>query len=345
MRIRRTFPIVLVVVVIAAAVTLAVQLRKHAPPEPARLLPGGDAFLYVNLAAGRRANLFKDLPSVSHVPEYEQFIRETGFQFERDLDEVALAMHYPSSSPSGGTGGSAPDIRSSEVLVGKFEGERLTAYLRKIARSVETYHSVEIFTILIEGRSLRVAALSADSIAASNHDDPAVIHGMIDRSKRLASPFGGPSLLRQYYKNVQLASLAWAVVRMDPAAPDASSVSAIFSAPATVVISASALNPLHLRSDAVHVRAEAFTQSPDQARDVTDKVNVFVALSHAAESSVGTHGTDPDVKAFFDSVQVKQDGDRAILSATLPPGFVRKALGESSSEPTPSGSATVPAAK
>jgi hypothetical protein len=172
-----------------------------------------------------------------------------------------------------------------------------------------------------------------------------VIHGMIDRSKRLASPFGGPSLLRQYYKNVQLASLAWAVVRMDPAAPDASSVSAIFSAPATVVISASALNPLHLRSDAVHLRAEAFAQSPDQARDVTDKVNVFVALSHAAESSVGTHGTDPDVKAFFDSVQVKQDGDRAILSATLPPGFVRKALGEGSPESAPSGSAAVPAAK
>ena len=34
MRIRRTFPIVLAVVAIAAAVTVAVQLRKHAPPEP-----------------------------------------------------------------------------------------------------------------------------------------------------------------------------------------------------------------------------------------------------------------------------------------------------------------------
>jgi len=33
MRIRRTFPIVVAVLVIAAAVTLAVQLRKHAPPE------------------------------------------------------------------------------------------------------------------------------------------------------------------------------------------------------------------------------------------------------------------------------------------------------------------------
>jgi hypothetical protein len=334
MRIRRTFPIVLVVVVIVAAVTLAVQLRKHAPPEPARLLPGGDAFLYLNLGAARRANLGKNLPAVSHDPEYEAFIRETGFQFERDLDEVAIAMHYPGSWPGGGTGGSAPDVRSSEVLVGKFHGEQLTAYLRTIARSVETYHSVEIFTILVEGRSLRVAVLSADSIAASNHDDSAVIQGMIDRSRRLASPFGGPSLLRQYYKQVQLASLAWVVARVDPAAPDASALSAVFTGPATIVVSASALNPLHLRSDAVHLRAQAFTQSAEDARSITDKVNVFVALSHAAETSVGTHGTDPDVKAFFDSVQVKQDGNRVILNATVPPGFLHKALADGSPEST-----------
>src|ERR1039458_6757147 len=86
MRIRRTFPIVLAVVAIAAAVILAVQLRKHAPPEPARLLPGGDAFFYLNLGLARGANSGKDLPAVSHDPEYERFIRETGFQFERDLD-------------------------------------------------------------------------------------------------------------------------------------------------------------------------------------------------------------------------------------------------------------------
>ncbi len=91
------------------------------------------------------------------------------------------------------------------MLEGRFQGERVTAYLRQIAQSVESYHSVDIFTIVLEGRSLRVAVLSADSVAASNHDDPAVIRGIVDRSKRLASPFGGPSLLRQYYKHVQLA--------------------------------------------------------------------------------------------------------------------------------------------
>jgi hypothetical protein len=323
------------VVVIAAAVTLAVQLRKHAPPEAARLLPGGDAFFYLNLSAARRANAGKDLPAVSHDPEYERFISNTGFQFERDLDEAAFAIHYPAKWPGGGTGGSAPEVRFSEVLVGKFHGERVTTYLRQIAQSVENYQSVDIFTILLEGRSLRVAVLSADSVAASNHDDPAVIRGMIDRSKRLASPFGGPSLLRQYYKHVQLASLVWVVARIDPDSREAGGWNTLFTMPATLVVSGSALNPLHPMAQAVHIRAEAFTQSPDAARAIADKANVFVALSHAAETSVGTHGADADVKALFESVQVKLDSDRVILNATVPPGFLHKAVAEASPELVP----------
>lgn len=332
MRIRRTYPIALVVVVVIAAVTLAVQLRKHAPPEPARLLPGADAFFYLDLKTARRANAGKELPAVSHDPEYERFIRETGFQFERDLDEGAFAVHYPSSWPGGGTGGAAREARFSEVLVGKFHSQRLADYLRQIAKSVESYHGVDIFTILVERRSLRVAVLSADSVAASNHDDPAVIQGMVDRSRRLASPFGGPALLRQYYKHVQLASLAWVVARVDPSAPGAAGWSTVFPRPATIVISGSYLSPLHLRPDAVHLRAEAFTLSADDARAIADKVTVFVALTHTAETSVGMHGTDADVKAFFDSLKMKQENDRAILTASMPFGFLRKMLSESSSE-------------
>jgi hypothetical protein len=346
MRIRRTFPIVLAVVAIAAAVTLAVQLRKHAPPEPARLLPGADAFFYLNLSAARRANSGKELPAVSHDPEYERFISNTGFQFERDLDEAAFAIHYPSRWPGGGTGGSAPEVRFSEVLVGKFHGERVTIYLRQIAQSVENYHSVDIFTILLEGRSLRVAVLSADAVAASNHDDPAVIQGIIDRSKRLASPFGGPSLLRQYYKHVQMASLVWVVARIDPASPEAGGWNTLFTMPATLVVSGSALNPLHPMAQTVHLRAEAFTQSPDAARSITDKVNVFLALTHAGETSVGTHGTDADVKALFDSLQIKQEADHVVLTAAMPFGFLRKMLSGSAAElgePSDTQPAQVPA--
>ena len=47
MRIRRRLPIPLAVLLIIAVVALIVTLRKQAPPEPARLLPGADGFFYI----------------------------------------------------------------------------------------------------------------------------------------------------------------------------------------------------------------------------------------------------------------------------------------------------------
>lgn len=324
MRIRRTLPIVLAVLVVAAAVTAAVQLRKHAPPEPARLLPGADGFLYIDYSWVRKVN-GKPFNPVVHDPEYERFIQETGFDYERDLESVAFAIHYPESWPGKGTGGAAPEPRFSEVLIGHIDAARCTAYFKRIAKSVETYNSVDIFTIPIYDRSFRIAILGVDTVAASNHDDPAVIRGMVDRSRRLASPFAGPALLRRYYKRVQLVSPLWLIVRVEPTAPDFESLSTIFPKPADVVISAS-FNPLHLplRAGVLHLRAEAWAANDEDARAITDKVNFFLAMFHGAETSVGTVGADPDVKAFFDSLHVSQQDNRTVLLATLPTDLFHK---------------------
>ncbi len=333
MRIRRTFPIALVVVIVAAAVTIAVQLRKHAPPEPARLLPGADAFLYADFSWARRLSA-NSLPSVSHDPDYERFIQETGIEFERDLEAVAFAVHYPAKWPGGGTGGGAPEPRFSEVFVGKFNGERLTSYLKHTAQSVENYNSVDIFSLPLVGRTFRVAILSVDSVAASNHDDPGVIRGMVDRSRRLASPFGGPALLRRYFKRVQLASPVWLVGHVDPASPAFGGWSSVLPKPADLVISAS-YNPLHLplRTGALHLRAEAWAGSNDDAHNIADKLNAFLAMFHTAETSVGSPGSDADLKAFFDSLQVRQEDNRAVVYALVPTGVFRKLIESPSGVP------------
>jgi hypothetical protein len=304
-------------------------LRKNAPPESARLLPGADGFVYANLGWARKANGGKLLLPVAHDPEYERFIQETGFDFERDLDAVAFAIHYPEKWAGGGTGGNAPEPRFSEVFIGKFDGTRCLAYLKRTAQSVENYNSIDIFTIPLYGRSFRIAILAVDTVAASNHDDPAVIRGMVDRSRRLASPFGGPALLRRYYKRVQLASPVWMVARVEPLARESEAWSSIFPKPADLVISAS-YNPLHLplRVDALHLRAEAWTGSEEDAREIADKANVFLAMFRSAEMSVGSSGSDADVKALFDSFHIRQEGNRALLSATIPGEVLRK-LGES----------------
>ena len=214
MRLRRRFPVLFGLLLLIAAVTIAVQLRKHAPPEPARLLPSADAFLYMNLKWMRVAEMANKLPPVPHDPDYEQFVRATGFQFERDLKQVAFAMHYPSPE----TGG---ERRFSEIFIAHFDGDKLRAYLKTLARSTENYRAVDIFNIPVQDRTVRVAILGVDTVAASNHNDAGVIRGIIDRSRKLASPFGGPALLRQFYKYVPqlpLPSLGWAIFKVDPSA-------------------------------------------------------------------------------------------------------------------------------
>ncbi len=326
MRIRRRLLIPLTVLLIVAAVALIVTLRKQAPPEAARLLPGADGFLYINLKWIRTFNATGQLPPVSREPEYQKFVEETGFQFERDLEQAAFAIHYPQSW--GGTAGSAAEPRFSEVFVGKIDSSRLTAYLKKISSSIDDYRGFDIYNIPIEGRTVRVVILSYDSVAVSNHPDPDVIHGMLDRSRKLASPFGGPWLLRKFYRQVPLASLCFAILRVRPEMSsfgELGSWSLLFPQPAVAVISARYLRALHLR-------VEAFTDSDDEARAIADKISAFLNLFHAAEGSVGVQGTDPDVRAFFASLKVEQAGARAILTATVPPGFIKKVLTEAPPE-------------
>jgi hypothetical protein len=124
------------------------------------------------------------------------------------------------------------------------------------------------------------------------------------------------------------------VARVEPASPGFEAWASIFPKPADLVISAS-YNPLHLplRTGALHVRAEAWAGNDEDAHNITDKANVFLSMFHSAEASVGSPGSDADVKVLFDSLQVRQEANRAVLIATLPTGVFRKLVG--SSEPMP----------
>ncbi|MBV9341655.1 MAG: hypothetical protein JO159_12305 [Acidobacteria bacterium] len=319
MRLRRTLPVLAGLLAFVAALTAVIELRKHAPPEPARLLPGADAFLYMNLKWMRRADMAGRIPPVAHDPEYERFIQATGFQFERDLDQAAFAIHYGGPATAGET-------RFSEVFVVRIDGDKVRAYLTKLARSVSSYRSIDIYDIPLENRTLRVSILGVDTVAASNHDDPAVIRGIIDRSRKLASPFGGPSLLRQFYKHVPqlpLPSLGWAVFRLKGGA--AASSGFLLPGPATVVASVRYLG-------AVHLRAEAFTADPQLAQQLASQAGTFLSLFRQAEVSVSGRVPDTDFKHAMDSIKIEQKHDRAVLTATVPAELIRKLVAEAPRE-------------
>jgi len=319
MRLRRRFPVLFGLLLLIAAVTIAVQLRKHAPPEPARLLPSADAFLYMNLKWMRVAEMANKLPPVPHDPDYEQFVQATGFQFERDLKQVAFAMHYPSPE----TGG---ERRFSEIFIAHFDGDKLRAYLKTLAKSTENYRAVDIFNIPVQDRTLRVAILGVDTVAASNHNDAGVIRGIIDRSRKLASPFGGPALLRQFYKYVPqlpLPSLGWAIFKVDPA-----NLPPTIATPLTVVASVRCLG-------AVHFRAEAFTKDEQTAEQLASQASSFLTVFRSADVSVAGHTTDSDFKRAMDSIKIEHNKQRAVLTATLPSDLIRKIVSEAPAELSP----------
>jgi hypothetical protein len=315
-RFRRFRLLALSVLLVAAIVTVVVQLRKIAPPEAARLLPGADAFVYVDLQWARRATILTGLPQVRRSQEYERFVQDSGIDFERDLEQAALAVHYP-------TAGSGAAPRYSAVLTGRINAARLGSYFRRFSPSPETDEGVEMYSIPLQGQTLRAAILGPDMVALSNHEDPGVLRGVVVRSRKRASPFGGPSFLRTYYRRVPFASLAWVIARVDPKMAAGVMpqlpvpVGQLLQSPAIVVASARLIR-------AVHVRAEAFTASTDEAEGLTEKLNALLALVRFSEAETPSGGPDADVKAFFESLRVSQEKDRSVLTATMPLGFVRK---------------------
>jgi hypothetical protein len=334
---RHRFWVALAVVLVAAAIGTVIYLRSRAAPEAVRLLPESDAILFVNLRLLRLEHVFGEVPPIGYDPEYEQFVKETGFQFERDLDQAAFAVQTlpgPASDQ-----GFLERARYSEIFIGKFDAQRATAYFRKLAQGTENYRGALIYSIPHEDRTVRTAILGLDTVAVSNTPDATAIHQMIDKYRAAAWPASGPSLVWEHYHQVPLGSVAWALVRVPAeqgpslSLPGGMEIPMRALAGSTIVASARYLAALHLR-------LEAITPNERDALQLLDIVKTFLALVRSAESSVAQGGTDADVKSFFDSLKVEQQGSRVALTATVPQGFVRKAL---TPPPSPPAAAPFPA--
>ena len=330
---KRTIPLVIAVVAVVFAIAAAVLLRRRAAPEPARLLPEADAYVYVNLKPLRLAGIIGKNPPPAADLDYEQFVRQTGFQFERDLDEAAFAVHAPPRLLDSDLPPREQEHyrRYSEIFVGRIDAQRAAAYLRTLAKKFEPYREVNIYEIPLEGRTVRVALLGVGTAAASNTDGPQVMYGIIDRYKKLALPFGGPALIQDYYKEVPFASSAWGIARtatqqqknalMLPGGFD------LFLPGGTAIVAS-------LRyTGGIHFQAEAFASSNEQAKQIGDRTEAFLSIFRGLEAT-STSGADPDVKRFFDSLKVEQSQNRALLTATVPPGLLKKMFSEPPAELT-----------
>ena len=205
---RRSVITLLVAGLVLLIIAGILALDKNAPPRAARLLPESDGIVYID-ATPLQAALRFDTHPVKHDPDYQAFIDATGIQFERDLSQVAFALHHM-ANPLGPNG----PVAFSSVFVGKFDRQRLAGYLAGKAQSQERYAGHDIYNIAVEGRTDRVVILDSHTVAVSNTPTAEQIHSILDRHRTAFLPFSGNSLLAQHYKDVPLFSLAWGMGKL-----------------------------------------------------------------------------------------------------------------------------------
>jgi len=353
---RRTRRTVWIVAAVIAVLAAAVFLRSKAPPEAARLLPESDGILYINLKPVR-AFFHKDLKPPQRVPDYQQFIDATGIDWEQDLDEAAVALRRM-PDPNGPNG----PVAYSMVLVGRITGKKLNSWLDSHAAARESYAGHTIYSIPSEGRTVRVAQIGYDMVAVSNTPTPEQIHSIVDRHATAAWPFAGSMLLRQYYHEVPLLSLAWGVGQIGlpfsdgcegrPGEPSESMGQIGLPVPKSCSISVLGLS-LPLKADStivasvapallgsLHLRVEEETRSDEAAASQAAALNVMFVLARSFTAPLADEAANNGLKELLKTAEVAQKRNRVVVTARLSPSlFSGLSTGETSAPESPSGPA------
>src|SRR5579871_2160445 len=310
---RRTRRTLLVVAALVVMLALAVFLRSKAPPEAARLLPESDGILYVNLKPIR--TLFrKGFKPPQRVPEYQQFVDATGIDWERDLDQAAIALHRM-PDPNGPNG----PVAYSMVLVGKLTGAKLNRWLEGHATGRETYVGHTIYSIPSENRTVRVTQVGYDMIAVSNNPTAEQIHSILDRHRTAALPFAGSTLLSQHFHEVPLLSLAWGVGQIglpfnESGAIHIFGLSLPLEADSTIVASVA---PAISAKGGLHCRVEEIAASDEVAQRQAASLATLLTLARGVTLGLSDDAANTGLKDLLGTAEVTQKRNRVVVTANV----------------------------
>jgi hypothetical protein len=324
---RRTRRTLLVVAAVLLLLALAIFLRSKAPPEAARLLPESDGIIYVNFKPVRTFTNFKELKPPERVPDYQQFVDATGIDWERDLDQVAVALHRM-PDPNGPNG----PVAYSMVLVGRLTGKRLNSWLGAHSESREVYDGHTVYNIASEGRTVRVTQIGYDMVAVSNAPTTEQIHSMLDRHRTAALPFSGSSLLERYYKEIPLLPIAWGMGQIGAPFSESGAIRVFgFSLPiesdSTIIASIRWAGSLHLR-------VEEIAPNEGAATEQAASLSTLVTLARGFTEPLGDNPANNGLKELLKTAEVNQKRDRVVLTGTVSPALFSASEKNSSTQAT-----------
>jgi len=322
------------VAAVLVMLALAIFLRSKAPPEAARLLPESDGIVYVNFKPVRTFTHIKDLKPPQRVPDYQQFVEATGIDWERDLDQVAVALHRM-PDPKGPNG----PVAYSMVLVGRLTGKKLNSWLDAHAASREVYDGHTIYNIPSEGRTVRITQIGYDMVAVSNTPTPEQIHSMLDRHRTAALPFSGSSLLERYYKEIPLLSIAWGMGQIGAPFSESGAINVLgFSLP----IEADSTFIASIRwAGTLHLRVVEIAPTESAATEQAAYLSTLVTLARGSPSPLRDTPGNNGLKELLTTADVNRKHERVILTATVSPALLSRDENSLAGEATPaSGEAT-----
>ena len=316
---RRTRRTLLIVAAVLAALGVAVFLRSKAPPEAARLLPECDGILYVDFRPMRALMHKQPIKPPQRVPEYQDFVNATGVDWERDLDQAAVALtRMP--DPNGPNG----PVAYSMVLVGKLTGDKLNTWLDTHAASREMYAGHTIYSIPSDGRTVRVTQIGYDMLAVSNTPTPEQIHSMIDRHRTAAMPFSGSTVLAHHYHEVPLLALAWGVGQIGLPFSESGAISILglrlpLQDGATIVASVTPALPL---VNKLKLRVEEIAPTEQDAADQAASLATLVTMARGFAGPLGSNGMNDTLRELLKTAAVTQKNDRVVVTGTLTPSVL-----------------------
>lgn len=329
------------IVLVIAGVAAFCAYQRYKPRGPSAradllgMMPGdASAVLFIDAAELRNApfvaQLFAWAPQPEPDEDYTQFLNETGFHYERDLDHVAIAIEK-----------NGQDSAFFAVAEGRFDRQKLSALALK-SGTAEKQKGYEILTVPESGaaKTLRFTFLGNDRIALTDHGDLA---GTLNAKKR------GDDAAEWRARFERLAgSPIFAVIRQDASPGEALSTQAPggFRSPQL----SSALDQLQWitiagkpENDGLRIVAEGECSSEETARQLADVMSGVLTLAEAGLNDARTRQQlDPSLREAYlellKSVDVSKldrgDTKSVRLTLEITPVFLESARRSSAGEGT-----------
>lgn len=308
-----------VLVIAVSATALRYELRARAAealPELLELAPADSTFIaYSNVASLRESPLIQKATELARPTatdnDYQEFVRATGFSYERDLDRVLVA----------GKTNAAPGSTIA-VAEGRFDQKKITAYALRTGKTEnEQGRAVYVVPSNTPGKTFSFSFLSASRVAFSDGDDAFAVPGAFSNSnldeamrERLSRVAGAPLFI------------AAKVPRPDrnASAPNGAPafLSALFQSVSWVDIAA------RPDGDNVIVSAEAECGTAENAQKVATALELLRGMAQGAMA-----GYKPDkqvsaenvasVERVIKAASITATAERARLLITMTPDMIK----------------------